>query len=250
MTGDERHRFEEEMKVNPSLAAFYDDACSIIHSLSKTTVTELRQQLIQISSQRQEDNGCRMNTFFYNRWTVAAVSAAATLFVCLVLYFLLENPHGAAFRQQTGAEGFMAGDTLRQLADDSHASTVYYRGDNAGNTTGTPQHITESVTAILNEENPMMEKRVSLTHYNGGVEIISPKIDQVLSTDDDIIFEWKTTGGKHFYIQVFNNRAQPVFEKNMYTTRFRMNTPLSPGIYYWKLRTENETLFSGKFFIR
>jgi hypothetical protein len=232
MTDEQCRRFEEELKVNPTLAACYEEACNIIRSLKKNNVTELRRQLALISAGHNE------------------VSAAATLFLCLLLYFITDHRHGPSFSGMTGHEGFMGYDTLHQPADEGDDNAMYYRGDNTGNASGAQLSLPETVIAILNEENPMLEKRVSLTHFNGDVVIVTPKIGSEFLNGGDITFKWKTAVRRHFLIQVLNNRGRTVFEKDTYNTGLRMHTPLPPGIYYWKLRTEKETLFCGKFFIK
>jgi hypothetical protein len=250
MSDEQCRRFEEEMKVNPSLAACYEEACDIIRSLKKSNVTELRRQLALIASQYGRETGHNRGTFFVRPWAAAAMAAAATLCLCLVLYFMTGLRNGRPTTGLTGHEQFMGYDTLRQLADEGDDNTVYYRGDNMGNATGARLQPPGETVAILNEENPMLEKRVSLTHFNGDLEIIAPKIGTSFNGDDDILFEWKTSKWKHFSLQVLNNRCQTVFERDTYITRVRLTTPLSPGIYYWRLRTEKEMLFSGKFFVR
>ncbi len=250
MREEQCRRFEEEMKVNPSLAACYEEACDIIRSLKKSNVTELRRQLDLIAIQHGRESGHSRSAFLVRPWAAAAMAAAATLCLCLVLYFMTGLRHGRPTAGLTGHEGFMGYDTLRQPADEGDDNTAYYRGDNIGNISGAQLKLPGETLAVLNEENPMLEKRVSLTHFNGDLEIVAPKIGTAFTGDDDILFEWKTAKWKHFNLQVLNNRCRTVFERDTYTTRVRLTTPLPPGIYYWRLRTEKETLFSGKFFVR
>ena len=65
----------------------------------------------------------------------------------------------------------------------------------------------------------------------------------------DPFFQWDKIEAKPIQLKILNNRGEELFtvtpERNRYIHRQKLN----PGLYYWKLESEEDLLFVGKFFV-
>lgn len=77
------------------------------------------------------------------------------------------------------------------------------------------------------------------------VSVLNPKTGIVFSTKETINFEWDKAG--NYFITIYNNLGEEKIEENILTTNWSYTQELKPGLYYWKLETEDELLHIDKF---
>ena len=92
---------------------------------------------------------------------------------------------------------------------------------------------------------PSLEDLVKTEYRSSTVEIQSPALNA--DVGESIAFKWAHAPGKHVILKILNNAGKEVnlvrTEKNTYV----FGGMLKPGLYYWKLESEDELLFVGKF---
>lgn len=97
------------------------------------------------------------------------------------------------------------------------------------------------------EPSPNLEDLVQNEFRSTMIEIVSPKNGIVVP--QPVVLQWKNSGEK-ITVRVVNNKEIMITSATMHGDRFTVKKKLVPGLYYWKLETDSELLFVGKFFVR
>ena len=81
---------------------------------------------------------------------------------------------------------------------------------------------------------------------SGAFKFLSPVPSKVIQSDT-IYFSWQTDEKSPFYINIFDNLGNEV--ANLYTdsVHYIYTHKLTNGLYYWKLETNDDLLYLGKF---
>jgi len=83
------------------------------------------------------------------------------------------------------------------------------------------------------------------------LKILEPKTGQVLPLNKPIVFKWKGETDEKIRIAIFNNKAEKLYEiKHISDNQVILNKKLRPGLYYWKVETESDLVYLGKFVIK
>lgn len=83
------------------------------------------------------------------------------------------------------------------------------------------------------------------------IEIISPANES--NVIDKIIFEIKNNSNEQLYLRIMDNQGNLVLSpliKNSKCSVDVAENKLSPGLYYWKLESDEKLLYIGKFLIK
>lgn len=90
---------------------------------------------------------------------------------------------------------------------------------------------------------PFYENLVEMNYRSAGIRIERPELDTLREKP---VFSWKNIPEEKLTLVIINNREEIKFKEQIFNnTRLKIN--LSPGLYYWQLQNENETLFTGSF---
>lgn len=82
------------------------------------------------------------------------------------------------------------------------------------------------------------------------IEVISPKSGQNFE-EPDIPFQWQINFTGQLYLVIVSKQTeQKRFAIPVGANQFRLRKQLQPGMYYWKLETDDEALYIGKFFVK
>lgn len=82
------------------------------------------------------------------------------------------------------------------------------------------------------------------------IKIRSPKNNQSYNSGNSIIFNWEEKIEDQIMLKIFNNTYfEPIITYRIVSSPFTMSNKLKKGLYYWKLETEEELLYVGKFII-
>ena len=99
---------------------------------------------------------------------------------------------------------------------------------------------------------PELESQISQVYRSSiTVDVVSPKIAEEF--ENEITFSWKLNEKQPLTLKILDNKENIV--KNEASVTSPVDLALStekfnPGLYYWKLETENDLLYVGKFFVK
>jgi hypothetical protein len=104
-------------------------------------------------------------------------------------------------------------------------------------------------TLILAENynpDPFYENLTENVYRGGDFQIYSPVNDTLSGFP---VFNWKYDNTDSLTLLVINNKRVRVFEKKIGKT-YRLPIKLGPGLYYWQLQTDDETLVTRRIIIK
>ncbi len=105
--------------------------------------------------------------------------------------------------------------------------------------------VNRSLIADNFQPNPSLEYLAGSQVRAEAITIVAPELNASLS--GDISFHWKSENILH--IRILNNRGDVIHAAKS-KDQYRLEEKLSAGLYYWKLETEDDVIYIGKFFIR
>lgn len=95
--------------------------------------------------------------------------------------------------------------------------------------------------------NPNLENMIGSRLRSGLFEVLGPANDSIIK--EPIHFSWKKALVTPHTLKIVNNKNQVLYTYPVQGTSFDFDETLPPGLYYWKLESQNELLYVGKFFI-
>ena len=97
---------------------------------------------------------------------------------------------------------------------------------------------------VPNEE---LESMIGTTFRSDNFKIKKPGNHAVFKKDAIIVFEWENNISLN--LSILNNEEEEQIVESVSGVQFELSSKLDPGIYYWKLETEDDLLHLGKFII-
>lgn len=94
---------------------------------------------------------------------------------------------------------------------------------------------------------PYLEGMLSFQARAGEIQIRSPEMGQTCK--GRIFFSWEPTDANPLFLVLLNNRGKIIRRIQVTDNKYRLKEKLMPGLYYWKLESEEEMLILGKFMI-
>jgi len=79
------------------------------------------------------------------------------------------------------------------------------------------------------------------------LEMLAPKNGS--EVQDEIVFKWRGEPLEGLQLKILNNREEALFNFPAPDGQLIFSEKLRPGLYYWKLETEEELLHVGKFYV-
>jgi hypothetical protein len=95
---------------------------------------------------------------------------------------------------------------------------------------------------------PELEDLVNGRSRSAALSVMTPANGSV--PGPDAVFSWKGEERKPLAVSIMNNRGDAVLSESGLHARFVLKQRLSPGLYYWKIESETELLYVGKFFVQ
>lgn len=95
--------------------------------------------------------------------------------------------------------------------------------------------------------NPNLESMTGSRLRAGLFELSTPSNNSVLTVP--IHFSWKKELPKPYTLKIVDNRNNVIYRYTVQGRSFDFTEKLPPGLYYWKMESQNELLYVGKFFI-
>ncbi len=104
-------------------------------------------------------------------------------------------------------------------------------------------------------ELPHLESRVGQAFRSGDfpLSVISPQIGENFT--GEIFFRWEIKKDEKKFsgpleLKILDNRENLVHTATVESGQYNLKENLAPGIYYWTLDYQGETLYVGKFFVK
>lgn len=81
------------------------------------------------------------------------------------------------------------------------------------------------------------------------INIKSPSEGQTFK-NEKVRFSWESSVTKTLYLKIYDNKENEVFSTKVAGDKYINSYKLAPGLYYWKLETENKNLVLNKFIVK
>jgi hypothetical protein len=158
---------------------------------------------------------------------VAGVASLATL-----TYYVGPFRQGQTSSQTSGGELRLSVDSVQK-----------------GQDTGSKfQMATKEEFAANFKVDPELENLVNRQTRSEALSVMSPTNGSVLGPG--AVFRWKGEGRKPLTLGIMNNKGDTVLTENGPHSQFVLKRRLSAGLYYWRIESESELLYVGKFFVK
>lgn len=83
--------------------------------------------------------------------------------------------------------------------------------------------------------------------FDYSLQVVSPQIGENILEGPH--FQWLTDYNGTVYLEIFSNKDSLLFSTLIANKQLHFTKNLVPGLYYWKLKSENDLLYLGKFFV-
>ena len=97
---------------------------------------------------------------------------------------------------------------------------------------------------------PMYEYYIGSQYRSdaGQLTVVSPQVGMI-TNGEKVEFRWEYDNAENLQLTVLNNRQEMVVSTKGNNQRFMLTSTLSNGLYYWKLESETDLLYVGKFIV-
>lgn len=105
--------------------------------------------------------------------------------------------------------------------------------------------------AMNMRESSIFENLVASQYRSIDIAIISPALKQKFSAGMTIDFKFNGDISVPITLLIYNNTGNKILEKNnIFENNYKLENKLLPGLYYWKIKREDDLLFVGKFYVK
>ena len=105
-----------------------------------------------------------------------------------------------------------------------------------------------SVPSKNYETLPYFEEILSDVSRSESVTVLSPQVGAVVQNKP--LFKWEGLEEERIYLIILDNQGNELFRFTTDKNQFKLSKKLNPGLYYWKLESEEDLLFLGKFLVK
>ncbi len=107
----------------------------------------------------------------------------------------------------------------------------------------------KKLLAVAYRTMPEFENYIKNPVRGEELKVLSPKLNSQLKQNKELTIKWESSVHDSLNFVVFDNKANVVFEKKIASIHKYLQK-LKPGLYYWQLETDDESLFTSKFTIK
>lgn len=98
--------------------------------------------------------------------------------------------------------------------------------------------------------NRNLERMVGSIYRSGSVNIITPDNRSIFKTGSKVEFKWKGIKPDNHSLKIVNNLNETVYEFNAQDNCMKIELNMDKGLYYWKLESETDLLYVGRFVVK
>ena len=93
---------------------------------------------------------------------------------------------------------------------------------------------------------------IGMAVRGGELNVLNPANDTTLLVGENINFAWQyqSTDPSSLTFILLNNRGEILTSTTTASSNYQASSSFEPGLYYWKLETEDDLIHVGRFFIR
>ncbi len=96
---------------------------------------------------------------------------------------------------------------------------------------------------------PDLEDLIGAVTRSDNLKIQAPKSGTVFKPGEKINFSWHPAPGTK-YLEILNNREEQIHRIKLIAPAYSWGAIVSPGLYYWKLETEEDLIHIDKFIVK
>lgn len=255
---EEKSAIEGMINENSAIREEYLVRKRIDQAIRNTDVIRLRAKLKKLMQNNEEDNKLEEPKVPYFKWYHVAATIVILIGISLVFhnYYKLEKTQLSEFQETENStnrnkdiQNFEISpspiEESRTNDDLIHLNTQNQEQDQNEKI---EIHQQETLYASNFEESAYFESYID-NFRSESVVIISPQPDESYPKGAEINFRWVRNVNDSIMIRIFNNTEGNIC--SVYAIQdFKLDLSLAPGLYYWKLETENDLLYMNKFFVR
>lgn len=181
------------------------------------------------------------------RWAMVAVLAGLSIY----LYRYLDRPKPLNnIEIDSPIANDPGGEREQNIELESDPSSPTPKKEEAENpsksTTPVPERDVRDLYAANFVPSETMELLLRDQLRSTGLELMSPADEKVSNWKSGIDFQWRGTIEEDLSIQLENNRGDRLYEKPITGLTHTLQIDLEPGIYYWRLESEEDLLMVGR----
>lgn len=181
------------------------------------------------------------------RWAMVAVLAGLSFY----FYRYLDRPNAQDQIQQDrpiADEDKEKEEVMPIVKDESESTTPKKENTEPTSipTTPVPKADSRDLYASNFVPSAQMEALLADAVRGDNLELISPVQQTVFQSEENILFEWAGTIEEALFLQIENNKGEEVYQTTLSALRFNYKPDLPPGLYYWRLESEEDLLMLGR----
>jgi len=95
---------------------------------------------------------------------------------------------------------------------------------------------------------PVLEDLIQTNTRSSDIKILSPYNNDTLK--GSIKFQWEFKSDEKLWLKIVDNSEKELYNYSVQEDQFVLQERLKPGLYYWKLETQDDLVHVGKFFVK
>jgi len=191
----------------------------------------------------------KFNVDASNRWVYVTATVGAAAILCFFVIKILISPidriapldETAIVEKQDSLKTEQLADAQPQTKEESKKPA-----DEVKKKTPDKWEKIKQVFAENFKPTPYLEEMLAYDVRSYSITVISPKIGEKIT--GNILFQWKEVE-EPVYLKILDNKGAELFSFIPEGFKFVFTEKLDPGLYYWKLESEDDLLYVGKIFI-
>lgn len=180
------------------------------------------------------------------RWAMVAVLAGLSFY----LYRYLDRPKAIDNIEIDGPIANDPGELKNSDEDEDNLLEPTPKKEETVNpaksTTPVPERDVRDLYAANFVPSESMELLLADQLRSSGVQLVSPSSEKVADWKSGIYFQWTGTAQDGLSLQLENNRGERLYEQPVEALTHTVKLELEPGIYYWRLESEEDLLMLGR----
>lgn len=182
---------------------------------------------------------------WFRRYNWMTIPAAAM--VLLVAGYIVLNHQNAKLPQkETAFHIFKKPDKNINDKNNAHENSGIKQNKPEEMTGKNPRPENKQIASNF-EESPNFENLIAQgTRSDFNIEVTTPNINATFKKGE-ITFKWKSVQKDHIFLEIYTNKEHRIFTTKTADNEFSLKIDLAEGLYYWKLVSEDNLLFIGKF---
>lgn len=238
----------ENWTVLAKEVGFHIEDCSVCHG-EALALYALLSEMDKAKEEKGVDNkvGGRLVQMRMVRWAMVAVLAGLSFY----FYRYLDRPNtqNNIQKDQPIANEERENADTTPIAKEEKESTTPKKENTESSpipTAPVPKPDNRDLYASNFVPSEQMEALLTDAVRGDDLELIRPKQKAVFQVQENILFEWAGTNEEALFLQIENNKGEKVYQTPLSNLQFNFQADLPPGLYYWRLESEEDLLMLGR----